>query len=156
EGLLVAAEMEQSEVLAARQQVQESIEGLHLLGWRVRPERVHTLYVAINDENTEQVDETAVLVTFGVKEDLHGRARQVGRAVDVDLLLADGEGLQRGMADVALPFDALAPLSRAERAGQLRQGEDPFAVVPLQLLLSYAPQQADVVCLFCLCAAPLS
>src|SRR5262249_11755788 len=73
----------------------------------------------------------------------------------MDLLLADGQGLQRTVVDAVRPLHPLAPLPRAERAGQLCEGEQPLSVAPVHLLLAHASEQADVVGLLGLPAAPL-
>src|SRR5262249_21714730 len=126
---LVAAVVEEDKVLATVQQVQEGVERLHLLVWAFSPQRVHFLAVALHEQDTQEVDEAAVLAALGLEEDLDRLAGQIGRAVDVDLLLADGQGLQSGVVVVAPSLDPLAPLSGTEGAGQLREREDALAVV---------------------------
>ena len=71
----------------------------------------------------------------------------------MDLLLADGQGLQRTVADVARPPYPIALLPRAEGAGKLRESEDPLAIELPQLFLAHGLQQTDVVGLLCLLAA---
>src|SRR5262249_45244847 len=71
------------------------------------------------------------------------------RAVDVDLLLADGKSLQGRVADVAHLLDPLAFLPWSEGAGKLGESEDTLAVELAQLLLAHGLQQADVVLLNC-------
>src|SRR5262249_15507438 len=62
----------------------------------------------------------------------------------------------QGMLAVRLLSRPLASLPGSERTCELCQGEDALAVVPLQLLLADACQQADVVRLLRLLAAPLA
>ena len=52
--------------------------------------------------------ETTILDALGVEEDLHLLVRDVGRAVDVDLLLADGQCLQGSVVGIARSLDSLA------------------------------------------------
>ena len=147
--------MKEGKVLAALQQIQEGVERLHLLVLAVRPEGVHLVAVALDHEDAQQVHETTILDALGVEEHLHLLVRDVGRAVDVDLLLADGQCLQGSVVGIARSLDSLASFPGAEGAGQLRQSEDPLAVILLQLLLAHAPEQADVVRLLRLRVAPL-
>ncbi len=109
--------MKQDKVLAAVQQVQETVEYLHLLVRAIRPEGVHLLAGALDHEDAQQVGETTILDALGVEEHLHLLVWDVGRAIDVDLLLADGQCLQGSVVGIACSLDSLASFPGAEGAG---------------------------------------
>src|SRR5262249_44640529 len=98
-------------------QVQEGVEDLDLMVWPVCPEGVHRLVVTLDHEDPQEVGEPTVLAALGIEEDLHRLPGQLGRAMDVNLLLADGEGLQRTVANLARPLYPFALLPRAKGAG---------------------------------------
>src|SRR5262245_44502132 len=117
---------------------------------------MHFLAVALDQEDTQQIHESATLHALSIEEHLNRLTRQVGRAVDMDLLLPDRQGLQGGEVGVARSLDPLAPLPRAKSAGQLGECKDPLAVQLAQLLLAQASEEAYVVGLLRFPAAPLA
>jgi hypothetical protein len=96
--LLIAPIVEQDEVLVSLQKIQEGIERFHLLVRAVRPEGIGSLRFVLDDDYAEKVGKARVLIALGIEEDLHGLLGQVRCAQDVDLLLADRQGLQGTVA----------------------------------------------------------
>ena len=139
--------MNQHRLLDCFEESQEFAPNLSLVRDGVRPQAVLDGGVAVADAHTDEVVEVAVGQALDIQIDGRAFELEFRAADDVDFLLPNRQRLERVMIFLAFVALPLGPAARAERVGELRDGEDAFAAEFLALLRAHAGQQAEVVLL---------
>jgi hypothetical protein len=142
---LVAAVAVQPGVRVAAEDLQQLAEQLRLVGGCVDPERVLLPGRAVLHEHAGELAEAPLGVALQVEEDTAGSGRQLGAAQDVDLLLAQGQGLQGVRMRHLAVLGFACPPGRPEGEGKLRDREEAAAGVVADVGVGQAAEQTQVV-----------
>lgn len=145
---VVAPVVIKDKVLARpRDNLQEGCPDRRLVGRPVRPEAEPPAGVALDDQQADQVVPVRVGQAFNVQVGLDLGVREGLPLRDVDGILAEGQGLQRGVVAPAPGLDDPLHPARTESVGVLGDGKDALAVLFSDVLGGETAEQTQVVLL---------
>ena len=100
---------------------------------------------AIVDDKPNQISEALFGFSLDIKVDTHRRAWKLGRTKHIDRLVANGQSMQRVIAQLGWHFSALAVSPGPKRMRELGEREHSVAGVSLDIFFPYAPQETQIV-----------
>src|SRR5262245_13944585 len=112
--------------------------------------------MAVVDAQADEVIEISVGQALDIQINRRAFGLELRAVDDMSFIAPNRQRLERVVVFLASIAETLGPAARAERVGELRDGEDAFAAEFLALLRAHASQQAEVVRLSCLLSAAVT